>query len=43
LHGLGHLRHPNTEELIQRFLERHPALSVELKAYALAAAKFEVQ
>jgi hypothetical protein len=43
LHGLGHLHHPDTEELIQQFLERHPLLSDKLRAYALAAAKFEVQ
>jgi hypothetical protein len=43
LHGLGHLRHPDTEELIQHFIDRHPQLSAEQRAYALAAAKFEVQ
>ncbi len=42
LHGLGHLHHPGTEELIKRFLDEHPALPQEQKAYALAAAKFEV-
>jgi len=43
LHGLGHLHHPDTEELIQQFLEHHPGLSDKQRAYALAAAKFEVQ
>lgn len=43
LHGLGHLRHPDTEGLIQRFIDRHPQLPAEQRAYALAAAKFEVQ
>ncbi len=43
LHGLGHLRHLDTEELIQRFLDGHPRLPAEQKSYALAAAKFEVQ
>jgi len=42
LHGLGHLRHPQTKDLIQRFIDEHPALAKEQKAYALAAAKFEV-
>jgi hypothetical protein len=43
LHGLGHLHHPNTQELIQRYLDRNPLLPVEQRAYALSAAKFEVQ
>ncbi len=43
LHGLGHLHHPDTEQLILQFLERHPLLSDEQRAYALAAAKFDVQ
>jgi hypothetical protein len=43
LHGLGHLHHPETEELIRQFLKRHSSLSDEQMAYALAAAKFEVQ
>jgi len=42
LHGLGHLHHPNSKELIERFLEEHPSLTQEQKAYALAAARFEV-
>ena len=42
LHGLGHLHHPRTKELIERFVEEHPNLTQEQKAYALAAAKFEV-
>jgi len=43
LHGLGHLHHPGTEELIGRYIERHALLPAEQEAYALAAAKFEVQ
>jgi hypothetical protein len=43
LHGLGHLHHPDTEELIERFIDRHPRLPAEQRAYALAAAKFDVQ
>jgi len=42
LHGLGHLHHPDTEKLVQRFIERHPQLTEGQKAYALAAAKFKV-
>lgn len=43
LHGLGHLHHPQTKELIERFIDEHPSLTPEQKAYALAAAKFELQ
>ena len=43
LHGLGHLHHPQTKELIERFIDEHPSLTQEQKAYALAAARFEVQ
>jgi hypothetical protein len=42
LHGLGHLHHPDSKELIERFVEEHPSLTQEQKAYALAAARFEV-
>ena len=42
LHGLGHLHHPETKELIEQFLDEHSSLTQEQKAYALAAAKFEV-
>jgi hypothetical protein len=42
LHGLGHLHHPETENLIQRFIAQHPALTKEQREYALAAAKFKV-
>jgi hypothetical protein len=42
LHGLGHLHHPRTQDLIQRFLEDNPALSQEQKDYALAAARFNI-
>jgi hypothetical protein len=43
LHGLGHLHHPQTKELIERFVDERPSLTSEQKAYALAAARFEVQ
>jgi hypothetical protein len=42
LHGLSHLHHPQTKELIERFIDEHPSLTQEQKAYALAAARFEV-
>ena len=40
LHGLGHLHHPKTKKVIERFLS-HP-VSPELHDYALAASRFEV-
>ncbi|MFY9659646.1 MAG: hypothetical protein WAJ97_03430 [Terriglobales bacterium] len=43
LHGLGHLHHPETENLITSYIAQHPDLSKEQHEYALAAAKFEVQ
>lgn len=43
LHGLGHLHHPATEKVIEDYMRRHPDLADEAKAYALAAARFEVQ
>ena len=42
LHGLGHLHHPRTKELIERFVDEHQTLTQEQQAYALAAAKFQV-
>jgi hypothetical protein len=42
LHGLGHLHHPETQELVDLYLKSHLSLSEESRAYALAAAKFEV-
>ena len=42
LHGLGHLHHPNTVELIDRYISQHPSLANEQVAYAHAAARFEV-
>ncbi|MDH5647833.1 MAG: hypothetical protein OEZ01_17610 [Candidatus Heimdallarchaeota archaeon] len=35
LHGLNHLYHPNTEELILEFLDDHPDLDSDLETYAL--------
>lgn len=44
LHGLGHLRHPDTETAIQRFLSASPDIDIdpELKEYAMSAARFQV-
>jgi hypothetical protein len=42
LHGLGHLHHPDTPQLVEQYLQRCPALAKERKDYALAAARFEV-
>jgi hypothetical protein len=36
LHGLGHLRHPDTESIITKYLERNPELSEENRKFALA-------
>jgi hypothetical protein len=35
LHGLGHLRHPETEMVINKYLELHPTLDDETRTYAL--------
>lgn len=42
LHGLGHLHHPLTEQLISKYMARHPEISPEMRRYALAASKFHV-
>lgn len=42
LHGLGHLHHPKTAELIASFLHRNPNLEEHKKQYALAASRFQV-
>jgi hypothetical protein len=42
LHGLGHLHHPGTPELVESYIREHPSLTKEWKDYALAAARFEV-
>jgi hypothetical protein len=43
LHGLGHLHHPETQALIQRYRADHPSLTEAQKEYALAAARFQIQ
>lgn len=42
LHGLGHLHHPDTPQLIQGYLKQNPSLSEARREYALAAARFQV-
>ena len=42
LHGLGHLHHPRTKEVVGRFIDEHHSLTQEQKDYALAAASFKV-
>ncbi len=42
LHGLGHLHHPKTEQLIAQYIEANPGIDPEMKKYALAAAEFQV-
>jgi hypothetical protein len=43
LHGLGHLHHPDTKQLVDRYLQENPALNGDLRAYAVAAAEFKIQ
>jgi hypothetical protein len=42
LHGLGHLHHPETHQLIDKYITSHPSLTEAQKEYALAAAMFQV-
>jgi|SRR5580658_5047337 hypothetical protein len=42
LHGLGHLHHPETHLLINKYIDDHPSLTHEQREYALAATKFQV-
>lgn len=42
LHGLGHLHHPETEQLIAKYIAANPDVDPETKEYALAAARFQV-
>jgi hypothetical protein len=43
LHGLGHLHHPSTEQIINAYILEKPEIDPELKEYALAAARFSVR
>lgn len=42
LHGLGHLHHPATSQLIDQYIKRNQAIDTDLRDYALAAARFDV-
>jgi len=42
LHGLDHLHHPETQARVEAYLRMHSSLTEESKAYAIAAAKFQV-
>ncbi len=42
LHGLGHLHHPDTPNLIEGYLKRNRGISADMREYALAAAEFHV-
>jgi hypothetical protein len=42
LHGLGHLRHPATEQVIQDYLEKHPELADKDRKYAMACITGEI-
>lgn len=42
LHGLGHLNHPDTEEVVKTHLNKYANLKEEYKAYALACLKGEI-
>jgi len=43
LHGLGHLRHPETESTTTKYLERNPELSEEHRKFALACIAGEIE
>ena len=42
LHGLGHLCHPGTEALIDRYLEANPGIDPRLREFAERARRFDV-
>lgn len=42
IHGLSHLHHPATGEVIRKYLEQHPALTEEWRDAALGAARFDL-
>jgi hypothetical protein len=42
LHGLGHLHHPDTSQLIDQWLRNNKKLDSEVRKYAIAASRFEV-
>lgn len=42
LHGLGHLHHPATVKLIDKYIQRNQTIDEEMRDYALAAARFDI-
>jgi hypothetical protein len=42
LHGLGHLHHPATQELIENYVKQRQSLTQKRRQYALAAARFDI-
>jgi hypothetical protein len=42
LHGLSHLHHPGTEEIIQKYLSLHPTLDDQWRDAAIGAARFDL-
>lgn len=42
LHGLGHLHHPQTLDVIRAYLKRNPGLDSAMVSYAEAASRFQV-
>ena len=42
LHGLSHLHHPSTEDVIRGYLGKHPTLNDEWRNAALGAARFDL-
>lgn len=43
LHGLGHLRHPDTEILINKYLESNSKIDSEIRKYAISCISGEIQ
>jgi hypothetical protein len=43
LHGLGHLRHPDTERVISDYLERNPTLSEDHRRFAVACISGKIE
>lgn len=42
LHGLEHMRHPDTEQVIMDYIKSHPGLSKEDRQYTLACITGEI-
>lgn len=42
LHGLGHLHHPDTTNLVASYIEARPSLSKEMREYAIAASESKI-